>query len=224
MFCPIRATILAKFEVATEQCQSDVIELVHEMLAPELVQALKTIDSWNNECRMTGIPMRRVIKFLFLSFPQQRLLIEAIILTGLSRAAVRILPFRWIAWPLGEHMSSTPDEPDASHEAILQRVKWAVGTASQHVPWNANCLAQAIAATLMLRLRRVAGTIYFGVMKDDQGEHQAHAWLRSGETIVTGARGMQTYTVVSTFAFPRWSTKHGCKQAPSASDVRRQGR
>lgn len=162
--------------------------------------------------------MRRVVQFANLSFDRQRFLVEAVILTGLARAAVLTVPFRWLARALGQHMQSTPDESVERNAAILERVQWAVATASNHVPWNANCLAQTIAATLMLRIRRVAGTIYFGVMKDDQGEYRAHAWLRSGNLIVTGARGMQSYTVVSTFAFPRWTRKRKSEQSTRARE------
>jgi hypothetical protein len=51
----------------------------------------------------------------------------------------------------------------------------------------------------MLTRRQVVSTLYLGVAKE-KGTLIAHAWLRCGTDYVTGKRGMEKFTVVSTFA------------------------
>ncbi len=56
-----------------------------------------------------------------------------------------------------------------------------------------------MAARMMLKRRRFSSTIYLGVLKDDQEGMKAHAWIRYGEQILTGAQGHRQFTVVATF-------------------------
>jgi hypothetical protein len=145
--------------------------------------------------------MWRLRKFLGLSPPKRRLLIEAALLTGVARLAVMLLPFRWIAAWLGRQKEETAAGCDGENQQVLSRLRWAVAAASRHVPWQAKCLVQAMTARSMLKRRSITGTLYLGLAKDPQGKLQAHAWLRSGDTIVAGGVSMRTFTVVSTFAF-----------------------
>ena len=52
----------------------------------------------------------------------------------------------------------------------------------------------------MLERRKIESTLYLGTGKDEDGSFAAHAWLRSGPYYVTGANGMERYTVVGKFA------------------------
>ena len=70
---------------------------------------------------------------------------------------------------------------------------------SRSTPWRSNCLAKSIAAKYMLRRRRIASTLYFGLTKNSVGEFEAHAWLKSGEMILTGDSDLQNYAVVAKF-------------------------
>jgi hypothetical protein len=78
----------------------------------------------------------------------------------------------------------------------------------RRLPWMSQCLVQAVAATWMLQRRRIPSTLYFGLAKDSDGKLIAHAWVRSGERILTGAKGHHDYRVVATFAEPDLCT--GC--------------
>jgi hypothetical protein len=64
------------------------------------------------------------------------------------------------------------------------------------------CLPQAVATQWMLKRRRIAGTLYLGVAKDETQPEKlaAHAWLRCGTFILTGAAGHRQFTVVATFS------------------------
>lgn len=145
--------------------------------------------------------MQRLRKLAALPRHDRRLLLEALVLTGVARLAILLFPFRWIAMWMGELGRETSRPPKKQLEETVDRVKWAVATVSRHVPWQAKCFVQVVTARSMLGRRGVEGTIYFGLAKDARGDLCAHAWLRCGGRIVTGGRGCHGFAVVSTFAF-----------------------
>ncbi len=77
---------------------------------------------------------------------------------------------------------------------LAPRVGRAVLTASRHVPWQAACLAQALAAKLMLALRGQGSALHLGAKLNEGGALAAHAWLTCGGDIVTGGAGLPGYT------------------------------
>ncbi|AEB08804.1 lasso peptide biosynthesis B2 protein [Desulfobacca acetoxidans] len=144
--------------------------------------------------------MSRLGKFLALSASERGSLLEAAFWLGIARLAILILPFRRIAPVLGRHMATSPEESGMAPVALLDRISWAVATASRHLPWDCRCLAQAIAGKAMLKRRGVSSTLYLGLAKEGEAQLQAHAWLRCGERILTGRRGMAGFTIIATFA------------------------
>ncbi len=145
--------------------------------------------------------MQRLRKFSRLRLRDQCLLLEAVFFTAVARAVLAVFPFRRIAPWLGTHMAVTAETPDHRHGEVVARIQRAIRTASNHTPWKVECLGQALAASVMLRLRRIDGTVYLGIAKEGQHDVIAHAWLRSGQTIVTGASGRDRLSVVATFGF-----------------------
>lgn len=128
------------------------------------------------------------------------LLFEAVVCLGLARLAVCAISLRRLAPFLGRHMTeSSREDLTGSRHACLRGVAWALSTASARLPWRCLCLEQAIAGKLMLRRRAIANTMYLGAARTEDGM-QAHAWLRSGSFIVTGAEGHLRFAIVSTFA------------------------
>jgi len=91
---------------------------------------------------------------------------------------------------------------DASSALRIRRVAWAVRRTSRYTPWRSNCLAKAIAGRCMLRRRRIASTLYFGVARDADSQLAAHAWLQSGGIVLTGGSNLERYAVVATFTDP----------------------
>ena len=78
----------------------------------------------------------------------------------------------------------------------------AIRSAANYTPWESVCLPQAMAAQWMLKRRHIAGTLYLGVAKDETKPEKlaAHAWLRSGDVLLTGGAGHRQFTVVATFS------------------------
>lgn len=81
----------------------------------------------------------------------------------------------------------------------------AVWSAVNNTPWKSVCLPQAVVGQWMLKRRNIPGTVYLGVMRNavNTDKLAAHAWLRCGKIILTGANGHHQFTVVSTFSTDR---------------------
>jgi hypothetical protein len=89
--------------------------------------------------------------------------------------------------------------PPPPRPLVAEEVGWAVTRAARHVPFNAVCLPQAMAARIMLKRRGVDSVLHFGarIGQDKIGRDKpidAHAWLDAAGVEVTG------YPVANTFA------------------------
>jgi hypothetical protein len=95
-------------------------------------------------------------------------------------------------------MAESPASEAADVVDRARGVRWAVEVAARNLPWKPVCFPQAVAATMMLRRRHIASTLYLGV---DPGRGlDAHAWVRVGALIVAGGPLDYRFTVVSSFA------------------------
>ncbi len=155
--------------------------------------------------------------FLTLSKESKRLLLESFFYLGWARFQKR-RPFSNLAPSLGEHMQETRMDDECTDRKVLAQVSQAIQIMSKYTLWESRCLVQALAAKKMLEKRGVGNTLYLGTAKEDNGEMVAHAWLRSGPYIVTGAKGMERFTIVSTFADPVGGESHEQNYKPSISE------
>ncbi len=129
------------------------------------------------------------------------LLFQAIGWLGVMRLAIALLPFRRIAKLLRLRQGESPVASEAAPSQRAEHIGWAVRAGATHVMWKSTCFDQALAGAIMLQHRGIAGTIYLGVAKNlgTSAEVAAHAWLRSGESILTGAAGHERFNVIATF-------------------------
>jgi Transglutaminase-like superfamily len=144
--------------------------------------------------------MGLVTKFFKKPLADQTLYLETTFWLGISRIAILILPFRWIAPLLGTHMASSDENDENGDRETMISVSRAIRTMSRHLPWECKCLAQAISGKMMLRRKQIPSTLYLGVAKKEDGDLNAHAWLRAGDIIILGGGGLERFAVVSTFA------------------------
>ena len=155
--------------------------------------------------------LRRTFKAVWrLSWREWRLLAEAGGCLVAARLAVWFVSFRRLATGLGDKMAESPAEDTEAQRDRAALIGWAVEALGRRLPWMSQCLVQAVAATWMLQRRRIPSTLYFGLAKDTGGELQAHAWVRSGTQVLTGAKERHAFTVVATFAEPCMSTGPNC--------------
>lgn len=142
---------------------------------------------------------KRTARFVRLPLVQKKTLLEALWFLSWARIQ-RQRPFVKTARLLGTEMDETSHLADESTAASVRTVARAIHAMAEYTVWESSCLVRAIAAMKMLERRQVASTLYFGVSKDTNGKMKAHAWLRSGPFVVTGAAEMNKYTPIGMFA------------------------
>ncbi|OLS38423.1 lasso peptide biosynthesis B2 protein [Bacillus sp. MRMR6] len=143
--------------------------------------------------------LRKLKIYLSLGSNRKKQLLEAFILLGWARL-LKLMPFKKIAPSLGNHMEETSFELNDHTKETLRNISWAIHTMSRYTVWESQCLVRAIAGMKMLKRRNIESTLYLGTGKDETGKMIAHAWLRSGSYYVSGAEGMEKFTVVGKFA------------------------
>ena len=128
--------------------------------------------------------MKRKLR-TFLSMRDRRLLCEAVVTLVLARFVVSVVPFRRIAVVLAYR----PDTNTCDRDLLLA-VRRAITIASRHVPWNAVCLPQAIAAKTMLAIRGHGSSFHVGAEFDGSGKLFGHAWVTTRGIPVIGEQGI----------------------------------
>jgi len=128
---------------------------------------------------------RKLASFLRLRAADRFLVCEAILVLGLARAVLLMVPFRVLA----KRLARAPGT-DCHDDLLIRRVRGAVTVAAKNVSWNAVCLPQAMAAKAMLARRGYGSAVHFGATIEADGKIGAHAWLTAGDTVVVGAAGM----------------------------------
>lgn len=152
----------------------------------------------------------RFSRFWRLDGPRRAALFEAAWALTVAQAAIRLLPFRWIAARLGRlvdaRAGALPFEgKPLSNEQVqsAQQVGWAVQKLARFLPWDARCLAQALAGKWMLQRRGLPSRFYLGVDRGRDNWLDAHAWLRCGGEFVTGEAQHTRFKVIAVFAQER---------------------
>ncbi len=132
---------------------------------------------------------------------ERLLLAEALVTLAIMRTAQLWAPFQRTVRFLGLAPGESPGAIDPAGSVLAASVGWAVRAAAARTPWQSACLVQALAALWLLERKGIPATLYLGVAKDPgaHGGFAAHAWLRCGETIITGAPGREQFTPVAAF-------------------------
>lgn len=128
----------------------------------------------------------------------------AYLLLGLMRLVLLTVPFRWIAPLLGHGMQTAAVVPLASEQEVTRalHVGRAVRTAARYTPWESKCLAQAMAARVLLGVSGLPYALFLGASKGGESGMAAHAWICTGPAAVTGGHSFGQFTVVGTFVSP----------------------
>lgn len=142
---------------------------------------------------------RLLLRFGQIGPRRQALVAEAVLCLLAARLALVFVPFPHLARRLGTFTkpgeAQHPDLPAAPTDArAATDIGWAVTRAARYVPFKAVCLAQAMAARVMLERRGIGSTMHFGAAKGRDKPLEAHAWLDAAGVEVTG------YPVASEFA------------------------
>ncbi len=141
--------------------------------------------------------MRRVQTLLCLPASDRRLLIGATVLLAAFRIALVMLPFPTVR-RLASSAARPAPGPGPPHAATVDRIVWAVVTASRRVP-RATCLTEALAAQVLLGRHGHAAHLRLGVARGAAGQFEAHAWLECGGRIPIGGSARTRYVALPAF-------------------------
>jgi transglutaminase superfamily protein len=117
--------------------------------------------------------------------------LAAAALVGGMRLALRLLPYATV-----QRIAMRLGRPHATIPLAVSRVAWAVAAAGRRVPGGANCLAQALAALVLLRRHGHHGVIRLGVAYGAGRQLEAHAWLEHEGAVLVGSAGVSRYTAL----------------------------
>ena len=149
---------------------------------------------------------RRLVRFAQVGHHRRVVLIEAVAWLLVARLSLIFVSFPRLARQLGTFVAPTDaralrakSDDKRDQARVAEEVSWAVTRAARHVPFNAVCLPQAMAARIMLKRRGVGSVLHFGArIRKDKIEPDkpidAHAWLDAAGVEVTG------YPVANAFA------------------------
>ena len=136
--------------------------------------------------------MARLLKLLALPAAEFGLLFKAVFLLLAVRLALWLLPYQLQKrFFLDLDRALLPKPPVCSPSP--ERIGWIVGVASRVIP-RATCLVQAVVARRLLTRAGHPAELRIGVVKNEQGLFQAHAWTKSGDKVVVGGHEPGYYT------------------------------
>jgi hypothetical protein len=143
--------------------------------------------------------LERLRKFILLPVDEKRLFLEAVFYACSLRMMIALLPFRRYAKYLGVPHKESAIRPNPEQLPIVYKVFRSVRRSSVYLPFGEKCLVEAIVVKRMLFHKGIESTLYLGVSKDSKKQLIAHAWLRCGENIISGRKGMENYTLLEWF-------------------------
>jgi hypothetical protein len=127
--------------------------------------------------------MRRLRRFLALTGPERRLIVKAVLLLPLIKAALKTLPFRTVCRLLDRAARTRVPVHDGLSPA---RIAWGVTATGRYLLTARPCLTQALAVRLLLVRRGHPAHLQLGVARRECGPLEAHAWIESAGEIVVG--------------------------------------
>lgn len=124
------------------------------------------------------------------------LFMEAWLYLHLAKLFIIIFPFKRIAALIGN--SQVESSREIIEQEIVRNIEVVITRGIKYVFFSSKCYDQALATSFMLKRRKIASTIYFGLSKEGE-QLSAHAWVRCGEKIISGRIGYERFTPVAWF-------------------------
>jgi hypothetical protein len=132
--------------------------------------------------------MRTLARLAALPPAERRLALAAALLVAGAGLALRLLPYRVV-----RRLAVRLARPRARPPLPASRVAWAVAAAGRRVPGGANCLAQALAARVLLGRHGYASRLRLGVRHTPR-RLEAHAWVELEGAALVGGSVAARYT------------------------------
>lgn len=122
------------------------------------------------------------------------LLAEAGLAMLAASLAVRLVPFDRLARAL----ERTVPSPAAADAATAYWIRRSVGAWGRRLPWRAKCFEQGLAASWMLRRRKLRYSLHYGAA-NRPGAVAAHVWVSSGDEPVVGHESQEEFAPLARF-------------------------
>jgi hypothetical protein len=139
--------------------------------------------------------MKIINKYYKLPSFERKMFIQACLISLEVKVMTSIFPIRYYNRFLTRRIPEKSINPELIH--ILSK---ALIRCKRHFPIRTKCLEEAITGKFLLRKYGISSTLYLGVCKENEEKLVAHAWLSSDDQIITGGRGYEKFTIVSSFA------------------------
>lgn len=136
----------------------------------------------------------------FISAPFKDKLTISYILVGsaLLRFVILFFPFKFYRSLLGKQQQESKQQLSSVQAEQAKHLKMLIETVCNHTPWESKCLVQAILCKRLLNKKSIKSELYLGVANNpNTGNLDAHAWVKAGELVLTGAAGHQKYKPVN---------------------------
>jgi hypothetical protein len=123
--------------------------------------------------------------------------VEAMVALAIGTVLRRLVSLRRLGpllgdvGPVGGPSVARPGDAEA-----IGQVRWALAVTTRRLSWEPACVAEALAAALMLRRRGVGYRVVVGVRRSDGGDGPgmaAHAWVDAGDVVVAGRAGHEAF-------------------------------
>jgi hypothetical protein len=145
--------------------------------------------------RRRGFPLRRIVRTRPVDLA---LAIEAGFMLTFFRIALSFLPMQKLTAWMSRASLAEPSLSQRRQALILRRIEWSIDAVVRHAPLNFVCFPQCLAAYFMLRRRRIASKLFYGVTRDED-QLKAHTWVKVGDRTVVGGDVESRFTVLTTF-------------------------
>ena len=142
--------------------------------------------------------LRKIVRYLTLNKEERILFHQALHLLIAWKIRIVFLPMRKYVKFFGEKGKEATYE-DVAMDDTINKFPLAIHRADSVLPWKSKCLTEAIATKRLLERYNIKTTLFLGVAKDEDQKLIAHAWLRWGQRIISGAIGYQRFTIVEKF-------------------------
>lgn len=143
---------------------------------------------------------KKLKTFTSLSSRVKWLLLKAIIISGIVKITLVFRPFNKVLNWLGKINMESDISPHPESLILRTDVKTAIGLCDKYTLWKTECYTRALTCKLLLKHFNLPSTIYIGFYKDEKGNYNGHAWLRSYDMILTGASEKDKFVVQSYFS------------------------
>lgn len=134
--------------------------------------------------------------FLRIPLKQKLMIPRVLVLMAYYKYLVHHRPFPELAPKIGSLGFETPVETTSREARAVHEL---MESMFRRIKWKDSCLIRALTAKRILNSMGQKCTLYMGVRKIEGQGMTAHAWLRCGKCIITGADSMTGYTVTAIF-------------------------